>query len=182
MTAAPLGPVFLLLVAFQLKHLLADYFLQTPWMLGKFRERGWVLPLAAHCGVHAGMTWAIAGYWCSHVGGRSPDESFLLAVFLAALDFCAHFLMDRAKASPRLMGRWKALSAREMEELSWHEVRVRETWHVRPDGGLTDDGRLYVRECLRSNRNFWWALGFDQMFHHLTHYLVVWLLLIAYWR
>jgi len=24
---------------------------------------------------------------------------------------------------------------------------------------------------------FWWALGFDQMFHHLTHYLIIYLTL-----
>jgi hypothetical protein len=23
------------------------------------------------------------------------------------------------------------------------------------------------------DKRFWWALGFDQMFHHLTHYLII---------
>lgn len=27
-----------------------------------------------------------------------------------------------------------------------------------------------------SNKLFWWALGFDQMIHHLTHYFIIWML------
>ena len=30
---------------------------------------------------------------------------------------------------------------------------------------------------IKSNTYFWWALGWDQMMHHLTHYLLIYLML-----
>jgi hypothetical protein len=48
------------LVAFQIKHFLADFPLQGKYMLGKFKGgTDWVLPLVAHSGVHALFTLAI---------------------------------------------------------------------------------------------------------------------------
>jgi len=114
--------IMLLLVIFQGKHFVADYLLQGEYMLGKFKEVGWVKPLAAHCGVHAGFTFFIASFWVS-----APD-----ALLLAVMDFLIHFTMDRVKASPRMWGRFK-----------------------------TDQ------------KEFWWALGFDQTVHHLTHYFII---------
>lgn len=47
-------------VAFLIKHFLADFLLQTDWMAaGKDRPKGWLLPLAAHAGVHGAMTAAL---------------------------------------------------------------------------------------------------------------------------
>ena len=40
----------LLAVIYQVKHFLADYPLQTPYMLQKFKEQDWETPLAAHAG------------------------------------------------------------------------------------------------------------------------------------
>lgn len=114
--------VFGLLILFQIKHFVADYPLQTRYMLGKFKEHGWIKPLAAHCGVHAGFTFAIAFAFVD----------FGLSLFVALLDFVIHFTMDRIKASPKLLGRFTAIDPK-----------------------------------------FWWALGFDQMIHHLTHYLII---------
>lgn len=43
--------------AFLIKHFLADFILQTDWMAaGKDRREGWVLPLAAHAGIHGAAT------------------------------------------------------------------------------------------------------------------------------
>lgn len=87
--------VFILLIAFQAKHYLADYLLQGRYMLGKFDASwGFVLPLAAHCQVHAVFTLGVAlavrpGLW-----------------WLFMVDFAVHFLTDRAKAGPRWLGRW----------------------------------------------------------------------------
>jgi len=114
--------IFLLLILFQIKHFVADYPLQGAYMLGKFKREGWVLPLAAHCGVHAVFTFAIA----------TAFADVKLAVVAAVIDFVLHFAMDRLKASPDMMGRFK------------------------PD-----------------NPKFWYALGFDQMVHHVTHYLII---------
>lgn len=115
--------IFTLLVLFQFKHFLADYPLQGRYMLGKFKTGfEWVLPLLAHAGMHALFTFVIL------VNFTSPIFACKLSVFDAAV----HFVVDRIKASPNLLGRWK------------------------PD-------KPY----------FWWALGADQMCHHLTHYLII---------
>lgn len=183
-----LAAIFTLLLLYQAKHFLADYPLQRPWMLGKFLP-GWqfVPPLAAHCAVHGLMTFAIA---CWYTGGNGW---FALAV--AALDFGVHFLMDRIKASPRLMGRWKPLTAetymQAQRTVSGEGCDKREydcgdsmcnTHHSNccQDGsGCWHDWEFETaaaRKKLRGNRLFWDALGFDQMVHHLTHYLIIFLL------
>lgn len=89
--------IFVMLVVFQIKHFLGDYAFQTGWMVrGKSRAGpGFVFPLSIHVLVHATMTLGI-----------------LLVVnrdlwFLALLDFAVHFLMDRIKSSPGLLGRYR---------------------------------------------------------------------------
>jgi len=118
--------IFVLLVIYQIKHFLCDYPFQVPYMLQKMnKDDGWVLPLASHAAVHALFTLIIvlavnANLW-----------------WLAIVDFVVHFTMDRIKASPDLLNRFKL-----------------------------DDKR------------FWWALGFDQMVHHLTHYAIIFALIV----
>jgi len=93
--------IFTLLLAFQLKHFLADYPLQRRFMLGKFRDDwGFVPPLLAHVAVHAAGTFLIACWF----GVRR-------AAVLALLDASVHFVMDRVKASKRYLGRYKPLTA-----------------------------------------------------------------------
>ena len=93
-------------------------------MLGKAKKRGWLLPLLAHAAVH--------GYGSLLILLLVKRDLAWLAIF----DFAIHFLMDRVKASPNILNRFK------------------------PD-----------------NKYFWWCLGFDQMIHHLTHYLIILLIL-----
>jgi len=127
-TTTVLLDFFALLVLFQVKHFLADFPLQGKYMLGKFKGGwGWVLPLTAHALVHATFT-ALICFWFSDLTKMW---------FLPVIDFTVHFVQDRIKASPNLLGRWK------------------------PD-----------------SKYFWWALGQDQMVHHLTHYYIIWILLI----
>ena len=90
--------IFTLLILFQLKHFLADYPLQTQYMLGKMNRTGWVLPLAAHAGVNAFFTFLI-------VLIVKPDNYWLYLLVL--VDFIIHFTIDRIKASPNLGGRYK---------------------------------------------------------------------------
>ncbi len=86
---------FTLLVIYQLKHFIADYPLQFPYMLKKFRP-GWdfLLPLTTHCLVHGVFTFAIVMFY--------NKQLWWLAIF----DFVIHFAMDRLKAGPRYLGRW----------------------------------------------------------------------------
>lgn len=123
---AVLQYAFYLLIAFQVKHFLADFPLQFPYMLRKFRP-GWdfVLPLTAHCGVHAILTLAIV-LWVRPA-----------LWWLAVADFIIHFVMDRLKSGPRFLGRFKD----------------------------------------QTKTLYWVSFGFDQMVHHLTHFLIVWIIL-----
>jgi hypothetical protein len=86
-----------LLFVFQIKHWLADYKLQNRYMLGKFNaDWSFFKPLAAHAGVHAAFTFAIA---TALVGP-------LLGVSLALFDGVTHFIIDRIKAGPKYLGRY----------------------------------------------------------------------------
>ena len=74
---------------FRAKHFLADFVLQTGWMVhGKARAEGWLAPLAVHAGIHAIGTTGIVlllqpGLW-----------------WLAPVDLVAHAAIDRIKAMP----------------------------------------------------------------------------------
>lgn len=131
--------VLLLVLLFEIKHLGADYFLQNGYMLGKFKRHGWIQPLVAHCLVHAIGTFFIAFL-------VNP----LMALHMSLLDFSCHFIMDRIKADPDLLGRFKPLT--------------KETYY-----GASEEQK-------RSNRWFWWSLGIDQFVHQLTHLLIIYLL------
>ena len=115
--------IFALLLIYQIKHYFCDYLLQTEYMLGKFKRDGWVIPLTMHSLVHAVVTFAIL------VNFR---EDMMMVVYLSLFDFVAHFIMDRIKASPNLLGRFN-----------------------------------------HQQKEFWWAVGLDQMWHHLTHYVII---------
>lgn len=90
----PLSFVLSLVLAFGLKHLLADYFLQTRWMVcGKGANSGWAAPLVAHAAVHAAGTLVItmiaapALWW------------------LAIVDWLIHGTIDRVRAMPCVGGK-----------------------------------------------------------------------------
>ena len=90
-----------LMVAMATKHVLADFVLQTDWMArGKDRADGWVLPLAAHAGLHALGTLLV-----SLVAKPS-------LWWLAVVDFVVHGLIDRGKALVSRRTRWQATDAR----------------------------------------------------------------------
>ena len=91
--------IFVLLVVFQFKHFICDYLLQGEYMLGKFKP-GWdfILPLTAHCLVHVVATFLIAFL---------TSFNFKLSLVLSVFDFITHFIMDRIKASPNILGCYK---------------------------------------------------------------------------
>ncbi len=156
--------VFALLVAFQIKHFVADYILQgwplADFMLGKFKRKGWVLPLASHCGVHMVLTLLIV---C--LAGRG-DLWWLMLV-----DGGVHFVMDRIKAHPDLLGRFKpfATAAEYMDTYRWATL---------PDQDVSGDKCMQnvynAQRAMWNNQLFWWSLGFDQLVHHCTDLFVVW--------
>lgn len=161
-TKAPMTEIaliFILLVVYQLKHFFADYPLQREFMLKKFHAdpKIWVPALSAHAGVHALFTLIIA----FAVLGYHP-----LVWMFAILDFVVHFTMDRIKASPNLLGRYKPLDASgfmNMKSILMIDAKDAETARA-------------AQRALSGNTYFWWALGFDQMVHHLTHYAIIYIL------
>jgi len=77
----------LIFILFTVKHVLADFILQTSWMWRtKDKEHGWLAPLAAHAGCHAGFTLALA---------LVIDPTLL---WLGVVDFALHGAIDRARA------------------------------------------------------------------------------------
>jgi len=86
----PLADVLTVYLLFRLKHFMADYLLQTTWMVrGKERSEGWMSALFLHAGVHAGGTTAIAAIFAPSM------------IFLGTIDLFLHASIDRAKASFR---------------------------------------------------------------------------------
>ena len=151
--------VLTLCVVFQFKHFIADYPLQGSYMLGKFKRDGWLLPLLAHASVHGLFTFAIT---------YGITLNALLALWLSLFDILVHGAMDRIKASPDLLGRFKALSS---AEYTW----LKELEDIDKKLGHPKD-RL-IEHQFRNNVLFWWSLGFDQLVHHLTDIAIIYFII-----
>lgn len=80
----PLLFVLLLLV----KHFIADFPLQTAYMLRKVQPTGWKLPLLCHVLVHGALTGAVSLVFVSVTH----------ALLFALLDAAVHFAVDTWKA------------------------------------------------------------------------------------
>lgn len=154
-----LEEIWWLLVAYQVKHFLCDYPLQTEYMLGKFKPgSNFIAPLAGHCGVHVIGTFVISSTYFYHKDILRINEVIAVCLF----DFIVHFVMDRIKAGPQWLGRYKSLSAGEFMTLIAKEKN-----------GPTAE----TVKARRNNKFFWWSLGLDQQVHHLTHYCIIFYLL-----
>lgn len=175
--------IWVLLIIFQFKHFLADYILQGSYMLGKFKDKGWVLPLAAHCGVHWLFTFWIVGF--ALPGSLNYTTGCILLFGLPTLDFVIHFIMDRIKASPKMLGRFVSLSKEEMMVLIEKEKLAHKSIFDSDLGGKINVP-LFETACKslneiedkkKSNVLFWWSLGVDQMVHHLTDILLIFIIM-----
>src|ERR1700687_2252762 len=59
-SSVPVGALIGWMLALTVKHILADFVLQTSWMaIGKDQKTGWALPLLAHCLVHLAVATAL---------------------------------------------------------------------------------------------------------------------------
>lgn len=181
--------IWVLLVVFQFKHFIADYPLQGKYMLGKFKESGWVAPLTAHCLVHFVFTSVISFVALLSAAVTSGSIQILndvervkmyvvllfFSVLFGVIDFTIHFIMDRVKASPKMLGRYEALSKGDYKRLA-HRESVGNI-----AAGLNNFSQeefdIYSKKAFRSNTLFWWSLGVDQMVHHLTDILIVFLIM-----
>ncbi len=110
-----MDPLTLALFAiFQVKHFIADFPLQSTYMLGKQADDwSFVRPLAAHASVHALATLLI-------VLAVRPE-----LWWLALVDFLVHFLVDRFKAGARYLGRYRDPS----EKAFWNALGFDQMLH-----------------------------------------------------
>ena len=147
--------IFVLMVVAQFKHFTADFVLQGKYQLGKFKGgTAWILPLTLHAGIQASFTFVIATVFFAIQNQTEmvADWHWRTIALVTAIDFVLHFTMDRIKASPNMLGRYKALSAREFPTATVEQQN--------------------------DNRKFWLALGGDQCFHHLTDIGIVYILTV----
>lgn len=114
--------IFILLIGFQIKHLIADYYLQYPYMyMNKGAKENWFRPLLDHTLVHALGTLVLVGIYGSMV---NPEASaYVIAVAYAAavtFDFVTHFITDR----------WKATRGRAPDESAfWTDLGIDQMVH-----------------------------------------------------
>lgn len=83
------GLFLLLFVGLELKHLVADYFLQPGWMLagkGDFRKPGGY----AHAGLHAALTGVVL---------LLADVPVQTLALLVIAEFVVHYVLDYSKIS-----------------------------------------------------------------------------------
>lgn len=90
-----------LLLAFQVKHLIADYYLQKEYMyMNKGKKEGWFVPLYDHAAVHAlGTAFIVPMYLSLNYEFLGTFYIVLVSAGLALFDMATHFAIDRWKAT-----------------------------------------------------------------------------------
>jgi len=94
--------VLILLLAFQLKHFVADYPMQTMYMhMGKGSKKRWFLPLLSHASVHGALTVAILAVYFDLMCGNDSMTKYgaLVIIYASLFDVVTHFVTDRWKAT-----------------------------------------------------------------------------------
>lgn len=183
--------ILVLLVLYQLKHFICDYLLQGRYMIGKFKpDAGYIWPLAAHGMVHAmGTTFIAILYFFPLLSGPSITwDEINLAFKLGMIDFAIHCVMDRIKAAPHYWGRWKSATPEAYKQAT-NILATLEKWAYDLDNLPRENPNRVERPMdadideaktvLRDNNYFWLSLGFDQLVHHLTHYYLIYRILVA---
>jgi hypothetical protein len=85
-SSVPAGPLIFWVVLLSIKHLIADFFLQTKWIAdGKEAKTGWAAPLLLHCAIHGALCLAIVLVFAPRFW------------FLGLVDFMIHLIADRTK-------------------------------------------------------------------------------------
>ena len=130
--------VFALLIVFQVKHFIIDYVVQFSRhdSMKKFEADGWVFPLFKHANDH-GMASAFIVSTVLYAVSTPWLPLILLSLGAYVFDLVVHFTMDRIKASPNILGKYKFPS-----------------------------------------REYFFSLAVDQSVHHVTHYVIIMVLMM----
>lgn len=101
--------ILLLLALFQIKHFLIDFCAQFEQKdsIKKFYAEGWIWPLFKHSGQHSIATLLISFVFLTILAQFSLSSAIFWSFWLAIFDLTIHFGMDRLKASPFLLGKFK---------------------------------------------------------------------------
>lgn len=157
--------IFAALALFQIKHFLCDFPLQSAYMLKKGSSTfEFIKPLAFHSYVHGLGTFLIAYYF--------TDDANLSCGY-GLLDMFVHFTIDRIKASPNLLGRFKVFPE---AEKTAYLAAVRK-FEAEDATDKIEIGKNIIQRRSLEEKFFWWSLGLDQMLHHITHYYIIYNLL-----
>jgi len=116
-----------LALLFQVKHIVADYYLQFPYMYeNKGKAKGWIKPLFDHSIIHAAGTliivfiYMIAYDMPYHI---EPEMAVMWTFLLSIFDFITHFSVDRWKATrktdPSQAWFWQSLG---LDQMAHHVV------------------------------------------------------------
>ena len=110
--------ILILLIAFQIKHLIADYYLQFPYMYeNKGQKTGWFYPLMEHAGMHMAGTMIILIAYSVY---KDSQAIFITSMMLSLFDFITHFITDR----------WKATRGRKPDEKKfWTDLGIDQMVH-----------------------------------------------------
>lgn len=114
--------MFTMLIVFQIKHLVADYYLQFPYMYeNKGKQHEWFIPLSHHALIHSGLTLMIlSAFGALHCPEASTETILSVLVSGALFDLVTHFATDR----------WKATRGRvPTENKFWHDLGVDQMIH-----------------------------------------------------
>ncbi len=129
--------ILFLLLAFQAKHLIADYYLQFPYMYeNKGKPAGWIKPLFDHAGIHAMGTFVIIHFYLI---GLIPEilsrEAITILLSVSLFDFATHFITDRIKAiqpeGPDTKRFWTNLG---WDQLAHHTVGILIIFYITTQG------------------------------------------------
>ncbi len=95
--------ILILLLTFQFKHLIADYYLQFPYMYeNKGKPFNWVKPLVDHSLTHAIGTFIIITLFILYKNTAITSNLATIIftiMMLTFFDFSTHFITDRIKAT-----------------------------------------------------------------------------------
>lgn len=162
-----MSTIFLMLILFEIKHFLFDFVFQTKYHLGKFNADGsFYWPLVSHSAWVACLTPAIlgiAGY------GRHVE----LVAIAWGIDFWSHFFIDRLKAGPKYLGRFKALSAQEYQVCNKAVYNSQIYYDINGNQKFMDTPEALKK--LRGNWMYFVSIGIDQMAHHLVYLAIIYM-------
>jgi hypothetical protein len=110
----PINQIVIVSFLLLLKHWLADWELQTTWMVHGKRRGGFrfLLPLFVHAGIHGILVFYVISAYFLLVYHTVPVAFILIST---GTDFASHFVIDRTKA---LLERFDSRNHKYMVELT----------------------------------------------------------------